>query len=629
MTRPISPPALPLLLVSALLFLFMGWLFSLPMSAKYQDLVTERAYFEDPTGMLTVDQMKDGPFKPLSGPLFRGNDSTPVWIRLTVGSSMEKAWSLLVQPAHTHHVDVYLPKGSGQWLHKQVGLQHRFADREVKSLPHAVPFQPLENESSTVYLRVITPTTPVYARVVSTQDVMALDGHVQIASSLFAGMGILMVVISLMVFMATRDSLWLFDSIYNLSSLFYLFIALGFASKFIWPTQVNWVNQWMTLQSLVHTAVGSLLFYRIFSLFELPHWLRWYFLLIPAILPLLIWMALNGHADKSLGIINAFILSSNLLGLFNAFVARHPDRFFLFALRAAYVVTTVFVAWWIVPVVLKLQADNFSALYPNVPLGMLSMFMMMLILVRHTQLKVQESLNIEIEKRQVEYELQQTRQRHEESSSFYGMLMHEVKTPLSTIRMAVSNLEMTLGDQNEAITRRLKRVQTAVDNVDNVLKRGVDVDILEQGALAPEIAMVNVQALVEEVCMSHLEYDRLQVNVSQDLIARVDEQLLVLMLNNLIDNAAKYSPPSTPIEVCLQKHAASQWQLLVRNQVGVEGFPDVSQVFRKYYRAERAAAKSGMGLGLYWVRGVARRMGGDAFYEQQNDKVVFKICFPI
>ncbi|MES9240268.1 histidine kinase dimerization/phospho-acceptor domain-containing protein, partial [Cutibacterium acnes] len=73
----------------------------------------------------------------------------------------------------------------------------------------------------------------------------------------------------------------------------------------------------------------------------------------------------------------------------------------------------------------------------------------------------------------MEYELQLARKRHEESSSFYGMLMHEVKTPLSTIRMAVSNLENALADQDEVVLRRLKRVQNSVDNVDEVLKRGV------------------------------------------------------------------------------------------------------------------------------------------------------------
>ncbi|MES9261434.1 HAMP domain-containing sensor histidine kinase, partial [Cutibacterium acnes] len=218
---------------------------------------------------------------------------------------------------------------------------------------------------------------------------------------------------------------------------------------------------------------------------------------------------------------------------------------------------------------------------------------------------------------------------HEESSSFYGMLMHEVKTPLSTIRMAVSNLENALADQDEVVLRRLKRVQNSVDNVDEVLKRGVDVDILEQGALAPDIAQVNVGALVQEVCRSHPEESRLKCTLPDLLMAKVDRHLLGLMLMNLIDNAVKYSPENTEIPVILQQTGDSNWELSVRNQVGFVGFPDDAQVFSKYYRAELAISKSGMGLGLYWVRGVARRMGGDALYQRDRQWVVFKICLPI
>ena len=101
------------------------------------------------------------------------------------------------------------------------------------------------------------------------------------------------------------------------------------------------------------------------------------------------------------------------------------------------------------------------------------------------------------------------------------------------------------------------------------------------------------------------------------------------MLMNLIDNAVKYSPENTDIPVILQQLDESSWQLCVRNLAGPVGFPDEAQVFAKYYRAELAISKSGMGLGLYWVRGVARRMGGDALYQRDQEWVVFKVCLPI
>ena len=629
MTQPANPPALSLLLVSALLFVVLGWLFSFPVNTPYQDLVQTRAYVEDTSGTATIDTIQKQTFTPFMGPLFRGNNSNPVWLKLTLAPSSQPNWVVMVQPNYTHQVDVYLPDTQGAWIQKTTGSKHSFSEREVDALAPSVLYQPSTTDSTVVYIRVVTPTTPIYARVVSETDSATFDSRLQMVGGAFAGIGFLVAVISLMVYVATKDSLWLLDAVYNLSGLCVLALLLGLASRFVWPDRDNWVNQLMVLANLVHMAIATVLYYRIFKLFEVPKWLLWYAYVIWALFPLLIWMAFTGYADKSLAINNSLILVANFFGVLIAVFAKHKDKYLLYALRFAYFVLTAFTVWWVIPLVLKLQTENFSALYPNMPLALFSLFMLILLLVRNTQLKIQEGVRTEIEKRQVEYELQLARKRHEESSSFYGMLMHEVKTPLSTIRMAVSNLENALADQDEMVLRRLKRVQNSVDNVDEVLKRGVDVDILEQGALAPDIAQVNVCALMQEVCRSHPEYRRLKCTLPDLLMAKVDRQLLALMLMNLIDNAVKYSPENTDIPVILQQLDELRWELCVRNLAGPVGFPDEAQVFTKYYRAELAISKSGMGLGLYWVRGVARRMGGDALYQRDQQWVVFKVCLPI
>jgi signal transduction histidine kinase len=629
MNQPTNPPALSLLLVSALLFVALGWLFSVPVNTPYQDLVQERSYFEDASGTVTIANIGDQTFTPFMGPLFRGNNSDPVWLKLTLGPSSQPNWVVMVQPNYTHHVEVYLPAVQGAWVQKTTGSKHAFSEREVDTLAPSVRYQPSATDSTVIYIKAVTPTTPIYARVISETDSVLFDSRLQMVGGAFAGIGFLVAMISLMVYTATRDSLWLLDAVYNLSGLCVLALLLGLASRFVWPDRDNWVNQSMVLANLVHMAIATAVYYRIFKLFEVPRCLLWHAYLTWALVPLLVWMTFAGHADKSLAVNNALILFANFFGVLIAVFAKHKDKFLLYSLRFAYFVLTAFTVWWVIPLVLKLQTENFSALYPNMPLALFSLFMLILLLVRNTQLKIQEGVRTEIEKRQVEYELQLARKRHEESSSFYGMLMHEVKTPLSTIRMAVSNLENALADQDEVVLRRLKRVQNSVDNVDEVLKRGVDVDILEQGALAPDIAQVNVGALVQEVCRSHPEESRLKCTLPDLLMAKVDRHLLGLMLMNLIDNAVKYSPENTEIPVILQQTGDSNWELSVRNQVGFVGFPDDAQVFSKYYRAELAISKSGMGLGLYWVRGVARRMGGDALYQRDQQWVVFKICLPI
>jgi K+-sensing histidine kinase KdpD len=97
----------------------------------------------------------------------------------------------------------------------------------------------------------------------------------------------------------------------------------------------------------------------------------------------------------------------------------------------------------------------------------------------------------------------------------------------------------------------------------------------------------------------------------------VDLQLLSVILNNLIDNALKYSPPDSPVnitaETCLRQ-GQSGIRISVTNQAGTSGLPDPKQLFRKYYRAPGAHGKTGSGLGLHIAAGFARKTGGELRY---------------
>ena len=66
----------------------------------------------------------------------------------------------------------------------------------------------------------------------------------------------------------------------------------------------------------------------------------------------------------------------------------------------------------------------------------------------------------------------------------------------------------------------------------------------------------------------------------------------------------------------------------VRNRVGRAGWPDPDRLFQKYYRAPAAQGTSGTGLGLYWVRQVAERVGGRVDYRGEDDDAVFTLRIP-
>ena len=107
--------------------------------------------------------------------------------------------------------------------------------------------------------------------------------------------------------------------------------------------------------------------------------------------------------------------------------------------------------------------------------------------------------------------------------------------------------------------------------------------------------------------------------------------MLSIVLVNLLDNACKYSPPASPIEVRLQdQHLDGRpgWAWRVSNIPGQAGLPDEGRLFEKYYRSPGARHQSGSGLGLFLVRGLLDLMDGAIRFEVEDGRVVFSVWLP-
>lgn len=616
-----------MLLMGSLLVLALSWLFSLPMSARYTDLIVERAYYADPEGREDIGSVQSRDFTPFTGPLFRGNDLRPLWLRLTLAPSAQTDWVVMYQPNYIHQIETWLPQPDGGWRRVVTGSRHAFSQREIKTLVPAVAVQPSADHTITVYARVQTPTTPVFVRVLTRDDSAAFDSLLHMVSGAFLGIGLILSLLSFMVYINTRDRLWGIDAFLNLVGLMALCLQLGLVSELFFPNSTDLVNQLSMVVNCGYVFVTAIMHLALYSVFTLPRWLYLPNTAVLFMFSVELWLIAGGQGDLALALNNGTLLFTSLFGVIVVAKARHADMLMLAGFRVAYLGLIVFTIWWALPIVLQIQTGNLSTLYPSLPASLFTMLMLLLILLRNSQLKWRAARRLALEKRAAEQSLLESQRRHEETNSFLGMLLHEVKNPLSTIRMTVSNLEIALKDQDKSVQRRLRRVHESVDNIDEVLERGVEIDSLEQGALVLEMTTLNVAALVADFRTNHAEASRLTTTLPAALIAPVDSHLLGLMLRNLVDNALKYSPAGSPIEIRLSSNA-THWQLEVCSLVGAVGFPDTERVFGKYYRSPLAMRRSGMGLGLYWVRGVARHMGGDAHYTREQDKVIFTLCLP-
>jgi signal transduction histidine kinase len=215
--------------------------------------------------------------------------------------------------------------------------------------------------------------------------------------------------------------------------------------------------------------------------------------------------------------------------------------------------------------------------------------------------------------------------RRNEQDKFLSMLSHELKTPLSVLRMA-------LGTEGSLSANTRKHAQQSVQDMDTIIYRCLQVDRLQHKG-HPQVAQAcQVGEVLSALQTASMAPERLQISAQALPMLHTDPQLLSIALNNLMDNALKYAAPHSEIRVsaCQQMHKRSAGILItVANTAGSAGMPDAGKVFKKYYRGARAHSMTGSGLGLYLVHTVARLLGGWVRYAPQAQEVRFELWVPL
>ena len=116
---------------------------------------------------------------------------------------------------------------------------------------------------------------------------------------------------------------------------------------------------------------------------------------------------------------------------------------------------------------------------------------------------------------------------------------------------------------------------------------------------------------------------------NEDLVIQGDRELLATLLNNILDNAVKYSPAGSSIEVSAYRRADHGVCLRVRDYGRGISEEERQQVLEKYFRASTATDIPGMGLGLYLVDRIARLHNGTLDIDSNPGAgTTFTVCFP-
>lgn len=217
--------------------------------------------------------------------------------------------------------------------------------------------------------------------------------------------------------------------------------------------------------------------------------------------------------------------------------------------------------------------------------------------------------------------------RNEQQDSFLNAVTHELKTPITSIRLYLETLERRALDEGQR--RNFYRVM--LEDADRLL--GTVEQILKAGEVRGENTRKNWQEIdFRQILQEGVELARLRhalpaealrfaPDPAQEINVLGNPVELRTVIANLLDNAVKYSGPERNIRV--EVVTPNEDAVLFRvqdNGVGIAR-AELKRIFKRFYRVQSSPGEQvkGTGLGLFIVRSIARRHGGDAFAESAGE----------
>lgn len=254
--------------------------------------------------------------------------------------------------------------------------------------------------------------------------------------------------------------------------------------------------------------------------------------------------------------------------------------------------------------------------------------------------KLNANLKEEI-KRRIEAEnkiksaLQKEIELNELKTKFLSLVSHEFKTPLSgilTSTVLVGKYKET--NQQRKRERHLKTITDKVNYLNTIINDFLSVERIDSGKVKYNFTNFMLSKVVNEAIYNANMLLKIgqKINYPDDIdeyVISQDEKVLELILSNLINNAIKYSPPNSTINlefIVSDKHLTFK---VIDEGIGIPK-KDQKHIFERYFRAENALLDQGTGIGLNIVKGHIENLGGNiTFTSKENKGSTFMVDLPL
>lgn len=221
---------------------------------------------------------------------------------------------------------------------------------------------------------------------------------------------------------------------------------------------------------------------------------------------------------------------------------------------------------------------------------------------------------------------------------FISMLLHELNTPLSIIKLGIQTVSRR-GSFNPEERARLNRIDLALNDVNQIIESCVLVDKYTDSDVSIKFESISAQEFIEDLFEEFqerypalLQRTKIIFNTPYGPHPKIytDPQYLRITFSNLIKNAINYSPAQSQIDITInriQQGGHSKIQFNISNDLNPGETLNTNNLFQRYYRSENAKRNPGTGLGLWLSQTLMKQLNSPIEVFIQGGKILFSLSF--
>lgn len=214
-------------------------------------------------------------------------------------------------------------------------------------------------------------------------------------------------------------------------------------------------------------------------------------------------------------------------------------------------------------------------------------------------------------------------------ADIYTNLSHDIRTPLTSLDGYFQLLEETQEENDRK--RYIQIIQERIESLKEMLEELFTYTKLQNGTYELKLEPQNVGQILKETVFSYYD-DWAEQKISpqfeiteEPVWIRGNKQALRRTIQNIIKNGLDHGNKEIRIQLSRNE---KQMELVFQNKIEPGEQIDISRVFERFYKADKARSKSSTGLGLSIAKGFVEKMHGEIAAEIKEDWFCIKISFP-